>query len=84
MTKSHPDDGKFVVVEGDQRVSGKLHETKEAAQTEADIAKKQKPVVEGQPKPPEQKVVQNLYGAIMLLLIPYVVSVCATTFTSLL
>ena len=58
----HPDDGKFVVVQGDQRVSGELHETKGAAQTEADATKKQRPVTEGGAQPPEPKVVQNLYG----------------------
>lgn len=58
----HPDDGKFVVVEGDQRVSGTLHEKQESAQAEAETIKKQKPVVEGQqPKTPEPAVKQNLY-----------------------
>ncbi len=60
--KSHPDDGKFVVVEGGQRVSGKLHETQGAAQTEANTAKKQRPVTEGSKQAPEPAVKQNLYG----------------------
>ncbi len=58
----HPDDGKYVVVQGDQRVSGTLHETQQTAQSEADKAKQQRPVVEGQQAPPAPKVVQNLYG----------------------
>ncbi len=58
----HPDDGKFVVVQGDQRVSGQLHEAQAGAQAEADKAKQQKPVAEGQQAPPAPKVVQNLYG----------------------
>lgn len=54
-------DGAFVVVEGNQRVSGTPHETKEAAQAEADTIKKQRPVVEGKkPSDSEVKVVQNL------------------------
>jgi hypothetical protein len=60
----HKDDGKFVVVEEGQRVSGNLHEDKAAAQAEADKVKQARPVVEGQSgeaKPPP-KVVQNLYG----------------------
>jgi len=60
--KQHPDDGKFVVVQNDKRVSGTLHETQEAAQAEADKTKQQKPVAEGQPAPAAPKVVQNLYG----------------------
>lgn len=58
----HPDDGKFVVVEGNQRVSGNLHETQGGAQAEADKAKQQRPVVEGQGSQPEPKVVRNLCG----------------------
>jgi hypothetical protein len=52
-------DGAFVVVEGNQRVSGTPHETKEAAETEAETIKKQRPIVEGK-KSSEVKVVQNL------------------------
>ena len=59
---THPDDGKYVVVQGDQRVSGKLHETQATAQGEADAQKKARPVTEGQQAPPAPKVVQNLYG----------------------
>lgn len=58
----HQDDGKFVVVEGGQRVSGELHETQGAAQTEADAAQKQRPVTEGGQQPSAPKVAQNLYG----------------------
>jgi hypothetical protein len=58
----HPDDGKFVVVQDGQRVSGELHETQGAAQTEADKAKAQRPVTEGGQQPEGPKVVQNLYG----------------------
>lgn len=58
----HVDDGKFVVVQDNQRVSGQLHETQTTAQTEADSAKKQRPVTEGSQPPSEPKVVQNLYG----------------------
>lgn len=58
----HPDDGKFVVVQGGQRVSGQLHENQGAAQSEADTAKKQRPVTESDQKPEEPKVTQNLYG----------------------
>lgn len=58
----HPDDGKFVVVENGQRVSGTLHETQGQAQQEADTAKKQRPVSEGQAAPAQPKVAQNLLG----------------------
>lgn len=58
----HEDDGKFVVVDKGQRVSGTLHETHGQAQGEADAAKKQRPVTEGGQQPSEPKVVQNLYG----------------------
>jgi len=60
--KSHPDDGKFVVVQEGQRVSGQLHETKPAAQAEADAAKKQRPVTESGQQPVAPTVKQNLYG----------------------
>lgn len=56
----HPDDGKFVVVEGNQRVSGNLHTTKTDAQKEVEQVKKDKPVTEGQA--PQPAVKQNLYG----------------------
>jgi len=62
---AHPDDGKFVVVQGGQRVSGQLHEKQEAAKAEAETVTKKRPVVEaGQPVAESQpvKVVQNLYG----------------------
>lgn len=58
----HQDDGKFVVVENGQRVSGNLHETQGQAQGEADAAKKQRPVTEGGQPASQPKVVQNLYG----------------------
>lgn len=58
----HEDDGKYVVVENGQRVSGKLHETQGNAQAEAEAAKKQQPVTEGTTQPAVPKVVQNLYG----------------------
>lgn len=58
----HPDDGKHVVVQNGQRVSGKLHETKDAAQAEADTVKKQRPVTEGSKPADEPKVAQNLLG----------------------
>jgi hypothetical protein len=58
----HTDDGKYVVVKNGQRVSGQLHETKEAAQAEADKAKASQPVSEGQKDSEAPKVVQNLYG----------------------
>lgn len=55
-------DGKFVVVQGNKRVSGELHETKQAAQAEADKIKQARPIVEGQAAPEEPKVVVNLCG----------------------
>jgi hypothetical protein len=58
----HQDDGKFVVVENDKRVSGTLHETQGQAQGEADATKKQRPVTEGGQQTSQPKVVQNLYG----------------------
>lgn len=58
----HSEDGKFVVVQGNQRVSGNLHETQAGAQAEANKAKEQRPVQEGQGSQPEPKVVQNLFG----------------------
>lgn len=63
MTK-HPDDGKHVVVQNGQRVSGTLHETRATADKEAEALRKNQPVVEtGQGKAPEPpKVAQNLYG----------------------
>lgn len=64
MMSTHPDDGKFVVVQGGQRVSGQLHENQKAAQAEAEAAQKKQPVVEGQSSEGKEpvKVVQNLYG----------------------
>lgn len=62
MAQKHPDDGKFVVVQGGQRVSGDLHETSGGAQKEADKAQKQRPVTEGGQQPAEPQVKQNLYG----------------------
>lgn len=62
MPAKHPDDGKYVVVQDNQRVSGNLHEQQSAAQAEADKLKKNQPVTEGQPQPPAPKVAQNLYG----------------------
>ena len=62
---AHPDDGKFVVVQGGQRVSGQLHEKKDTAQAEATAVEKKRPVQETeQPVAESQpvKVVQNLYG----------------------
>lgn len=59
---NHPDDGKFVVVQDGQRVSGQLHETQGQAQSEADKIKQQKPVNEEQGQQAPPKVVQNLYG----------------------
>jgi len=58
----HPEDGKFVAVQGNQRVSSNLHETQAGAQAEADKAKQARPVQEGQASQPEPKVVQNLLG----------------------
>jgi pyrimidine deaminase RibD-like protein len=62
---THPDDGKFVVVQGGQRVSGQLHEKQDTAKAEAEALQKKRPVVEagqGAPAPEAPKVVQNLYG----------------------
>ena len=61
----HPDDGKHVVVQGGQRVSGQLHESLEKAKAEADALRAKRPVVEtGKPgaSPESPKVVQNLLG----------------------
>jgi len=59
---AHETDGKYLVVEGGQRVSGKLHENQKDAQAEADKIQQKRPVVEagGQAEPP--KVVRNLCG----------------------
>jgi|PlaIllAssembly_1097288.scaffolds.fasta_scaffold363097_2 hypothetical protein len=62
---AHPDDGKFVVVQNGQRVSGQLHEKQDTAQAEAAKVEKKRPVNEtGQPVAESGpiKVVQNLYG----------------------
>ena len=61
---SNEADGKFVVVQNGQRVSGKLHEQQSAANAEAEKIQKKMPVVEGatgQVQPPV-KVVKNLLG----------------------
>jgi hypothetical protein len=58
--KSHPDDGKFVVVKGGKRVSGQLHDSQEKAQEEA---QKENKLAEGQARKgqPSAEVKQNLY-----------------------
>ncbi len=59
--KSHKDDGKFVVVQGGQRISD-LHESEQTAIAEAErlrkLAESQGSKAESQPV----KVVKNLYG----------------------
>jgi hypothetical protein len=64
---NHPDDGKFVVIQGGQRVSGQLHETQAAATAEAEALKTKRPVNEagnsqGAAESKPVKVVQNLLG----------------------
>jgi hypothetical protein len=61
---SNEADGKFVVVQGGQRVSGKLHEQQGAANAEADKLTKKMPVVEASTgkAPQPVKVVKNLLG----------------------
>ena len=58
----HKDDGKFVVVQDGQRVSGQLHEKKEEAESEADALKKKQSVMEGKKPTPQPTVKVNLYG----------------------
>lgn len=62
MSAKHPDDGKYVVTQNGQRVSGNLHETQGQAQAEADKTRKEQPVRENAQQAPPPKVVQNLYG----------------------
>jgi hypothetical protein len=78
MSKSNEGDGKFVVVENGQRVSD-LHASEAAALKEAESRKK---LAESQgEKAPTVEVKQNLFGAIVILLVP-VASACATMCTS--
>ena len=69
MSEKHEADGKPVVVQGGKRVSG-VHESQQTAQAEADrinqLRESQGNAAKAQPP---AKVVQNLYGAIVLLLV---------------
>jgi len=58
----HPDDGKFVVVQGSERMTGTMDES--AAKQEAERLRKlqEGKQQEGQPPAEAPKVVQNLYG----------------------
>lgn len=62
MSSKHPSDGKFVVVQGGQRISD-LHESEQQAIAEADRLRK---LAESQGAPKTEsepvKVVKNLYG----------------------
>lgn len=79
MSKPNEGDGKFVVVENGQRVSD-LHGSQAEALQDAE---KRKKLSEGQgDKAPTVEVKQNLFGSIIILLVP-VVSAWATTSTSL-
>ena len=76
MSKPNEGDGKFVVIENGQRVSNPLDSQDEALK-EADKLKKKLSEADGD-KPVDVAVKQNLFGAIIIFLIP-VVSLCATT-----
>ena len=67
MSENTNPDGKFVVVQDGQRVSGQLHENQAAAAAEAESLRAKHPINEtsnpkgkGDPKP--VKIVQNLLG----------------------
>lgn len=59
----HKDDGKYVVVQGGQRVTGKLHDSQQQAVSEADQHKKLRES-QGQAaqSAPPVEVKKNLYG----------------------
>ena len=57
----HPDDGKFVVVQGGKRVSD-LKNTQQEAQQEADRLKKLNETQGSRAQQPPPQVKQNLYG----------------------
>jgi len=78
MSKPNEGDGKFVVVENGQRVSD-LHGSQAEALKEAEKRKKLSET-SGE-KAPTVEVKQNLFGSVIVMLVP-VVSVCATTCTS--
>jgi len=75
-TKYNEGDGKPVVVKDGQRVGG-VHESTEAAEAEAARLKKLQEA-SGAAGGSTVAVKTNLYGSVILLLMP-VVSVCATT-----
>jgi len=78
MSKPNEGDGKFVVVENGRRVSD-LHDSQAQALKEAAARKR---VAESQgDKAIQPSVKQNLFGVIIILLVP-VVSACAITCTS--
>ncbi len=81
---TNPADGKYVVIQGGQRVTAPTGDIAEA-QREADRRNKlaesaDQPVPEGQ----QATVKQNLFGAVLILALPNVVTVCSSTFTNLL
>jgi ribosomal protein L9 len=79
MSKPNEGDGKFVVVENGQRVSD-LHDSQDQALKEAENRKKKLSETSSD-KPADVSVKQNLFGSVIVLLVP-VVKLCATTCTS--
>lgn len=78
----HKDDGKFVVVQGGQRISD-LQPNEQAAIQEANrVRKLQETKDKTENKRPPVEVKQNLYGAITVLAVP-VFTALAAAFTSL-
>jgi hypothetical protein len=63
MSEKHPDDGKFVVIQGGKRVSGTLHVTQQEAQTEAaKLNQLRESQGEAAKAATPAEVKQNLYG----------------------